>query len=82
VPFAGWWSGMQAWQKDPGMRGPTALLVAAMVLDHQTCERREGHRMDTTYEYKLPFLKTLGGHRRYYPKPRSENWPSNFARRP
>ena len=32
-------------------------------------------------EGKLPFLKTLGGHRRY-PKPRSANWPRSFARRP
>ena len=43
------------------MRGPTALLVAAMVLDHQTRERREGHRMDTTWEYKFVRLGEYGG---------------------
>ena len=31
-------------------------------------------------EGKLPFLKTLGGHRRT-PKPRSATWPRSFARR-
>jgi excisionase family DNA binding protein len=30
-------------------------------------------------EGKLPFLKTLGGHRRY-PKPKSASWPRAFAR--
>jgi len=32
-----------------------------MVLDHQTCERREGHRMDTTYEYKFVRLGEYKG---------------------
>jgi hypothetical protein len=52
---------VQAWQKIPGKRGPTALLVPAMVIDHQTCERREGHQMDTTYEYKFVRLGEYRG---------------------
>jgi hypothetical protein len=32
-----------------------------MVLDHQTRERREGHRMDTTWEYKFVRLGDYKG---------------------
>jgi Domain of unknown function (DUF4177) len=53
---------LEAWQQSPGMKGPTALLVPAMVLDHQTWKQRgKGHAMDTTYEYKFVRLGDYRG---------------------
>jgi hypothetical protein len=53
---------VKACQKNPGRPGPTALLVPAIVLDHQTwSERGEGHPMGNGYEYKFVRLGEYRG---------------------
>jgi Domain of unknown function (DUF4177) len=45
---------VKGYQKGLGTRGPTALLVSAIVVDHQSwIERGKGHLMGQLYEYKF-----------------------------
>jgi hypothetical protein len=53
---------VQAWPKDTGVRGPTALLVPATVVDHQAWSQRgKGHPIDAIYEYKVVRLGDCRG---------------------